>query len=257
MKNKVKAWIRKGCPFNEGLTLLPSGGYLDNFLRICRIQGETPGNKEMLLYQLCRASGISEKEAEQIRKEKPRKAVPEMKPEEIPEDHPILTPSQTAPMELPEKNKIRQEFPFLSEASCPDEFKIMVADKITAYYNYIAAHERLFQAKDISEIKTASRDVLENFIENRQIYEELQHYKLKRKILGKHPVFQRIARAEQIKKMKVSEMINLRDRLKMNIWRTKKSIDEEPGSQLTRQRTERLKDYEFEFTVVNNLIEGN
>ena len=90
-----------------------------------------------------------------------------------------------------ERVVLRNEFPFLSEPGCPEEFKILVADMITAHSRYMKGHDRLFEVanKDNETCFAAARETVENYIDNREMWEELEHYKKTGEILGKHRVF--------------------------------------------------------------------
>ncbi len=155
-----------------------------------------------------------------------------------------------------QRTKLRDDFPFLFEPNCPDELKILVSDKITAFHNYTKAHERLFTAKDNSEMLVAVRDTVENFLNNRLIFAELDHYKKTGKLLKKHPYFKRKRRQEEIQKMSAGALAKLKEQLEMNIWRNKKLIDKEPGHRLTGDRLDRINDYEHSLTFVNSLLEN-
>ena len=90
-----------------------------------------------------------------------------------------------------ERVVLRNEFPFLAEPGCPEEFKILVADMITAHSRYMKGHDRLFEVanKDNATCFAAARETVENYIDNREMWEELEHYKKTGEILGKHRVF--------------------------------------------------------------------
>jgi hypothetical protein len=272
MKEKVIKWLQSGCPFAEGLFLLPASGIMSNFIRICNLQGATKSNVEMLEYQLCKEAGISEKESKLI-KRAPVKKVNNIAPVKeavhisteavnisTEADHintegvHINTEGVHIPTENKETIKLREEFPFLNDPSCPNELKILVSDKISAYYNYCNGHERLFNSPTEGDIFLASRDVVENFILNRIIFEELNYYKKNKKLLMKHAIFDLMKRETEIVKMKVPDLIQLSKQLVMNIWRNQKLINKEPGSEFTKERIERVKKYEFEASVVNRLL---
>lgn len=90
-----------------------------------------------------------------------------------------------------ERVVLRNEFPFLAEPGCPEEFKILVADMITAHSRYMKGHDRLFEVanKDNETCFAAARETVENYIDNREMWEELEYYKKTGEILGVHRVF--------------------------------------------------------------------
>jgi hypothetical protein len=88
-------------------------------------------------------------------------------------------------------NKLREEFPFLSRRDCPDELAILVNKMITAYEDYRTFKQDLFEIDrdDLIKCYESARKVLDAYILNRDIWEELNHYKATGKILGKLPEF--------------------------------------------------------------------
>lgn len=93
--------------------------------------------------------------------------------------------------------KIYNRYPFLRTADCPNEFKVLTADAITAFHNFKEAHTSLFENVVLpQEIMMSNEDIfsvaaqlLENFELNRDIHAELEHYAEKGEILGEHEIF--------------------------------------------------------------------
>lgn len=85
---------------------------------------------------------------------------------------------------------------------CPPELKILVSDKITAYYKYTIAHKQLFACTKLSEYLRLSKEVVKNKIENDLIYKELEYYKKNKSILGKHSIF------DHYKELKALRLLN-------------------------------------------------
>jgi hypothetical protein len=242
MKEEVKQWLTTGQSWNDGLALMARVTYLSHFRSVCLRQGASKSNRRAMEYQLCKIAGISGKDAEKLKAG--YKAAP------VATDTmrtPIAMIQETARLNN-ESKKIRQEFPFLMDPGCPDELKILVADKITAYYKYCEAHEKLN-----GELEH-SRDVVENWLENRLIYKELNYYKKHKKPLMEHPIWEQMKREKEIGKMNVVALVALMKNLNMNIWRNKKQLEKEPDSDLTHERRERIKNYEFELKIVERLL---
>jgi hypothetical protein len=111
--------------------------------------------------------------------------------------------------------KIRNEFPFLAEESCPDELKILITDKINAYNKYVNAHNTLVKVAN-GEIQMSSqeqdlltKEAIENHELNRLIYDELNYYKEKGKILGKHPLFRSLIIKREVESMSMDQLLSL------------------------------------------------
>ena len=81
---------------------------------------------------------------------------------------------ETVPLEVRRGIKIREEYPFLFAEDCPNELKVLVANKISAYYKYVEAHKKLFDAATEEELSALCEDIVDNYIDNREIHEELE-----------------------------------------------------------------------------------
>lgn len=84
--------------------------------------------------------------------------------------------------------RFREKFTFLNSPDCPDILKILVSDMFTAYGKYKEAFARLEATPDdVSSLSTAqeAQAVVENFIANREMWDELEYYRENGKILGK------------------------------------------------------------------------
>ena len=152
---------------------------------------------------------------------------------------------------------LREEFPFLGEKDCPDEFKVMVADMITSHRNYVDGHERLYYVADKSneECYAAAEKVVENYLNNRAIWEELEYYQKSGKILGKHRAFDRLRRREEIENMSAPELMKLYRTLPRNIAHAKKMIQDAKDSEGTKDRMDRIKKSEEELKMVKRMME--
>lgn len=149
---------------------------------------------------------------------------------------------------------MRDDFPFLRDPSCPHELKILIADKITAYHNYTAAHTRLFEADSLEKTFEFSRDTVENYLDNQLIYKELNHFREKGSILGEHPIFDRLRRMDEIRSMRVGDLVTLKIRLENNLVRNRKKIRDQLNHPDSARRIERVRLMELELTEVNRLL---
>jgi hypothetical protein len=94
--------------------------------------------------------------------------------------------------------KLREEFPFLGRKDCPDELAVLVNKMLTAYDEYRGNRDALYQTdtNDLKACYESACGVLNPYIRNREIWDELNHYKLYGRILGKLPEF----RLQRLKK---------------------------------------------------------
>jgi len=254
MKQRILNYLLTDRSFDSGLALYMEIGQSMSFKRVLNRQGFTEYNHELLLDQLRISAGITPEEFRAYTEKPVAKdiAVVVLGPPTHEEVTAFIT-------ELPEyvrkSIKLRDEFPFLREKDCPEELKILVADMISAYENYMQAHERLFAVVTPEEFATATADVVENYLENREIWDELTHYKEKKELLAKHPIFAQMERFKEIRAMKGDELVKLLKSLENNISRNKKNIETDPEHPETHNRRERVEAYQRELAEVKRILE--
>ncbi len=152
------------------------------------------------------------------------------------------------------KIKLREEFPFLSDPDCPDVFKILVADKITAYHTYVKRHPDLFTASTPQEQFEAVRDVVENYIENRDLYKELNYFKKHKEILGDHFIFKKFKRLEELKKLSTEELVVRKDNLKKYVRRYSKAEENLKKPERVDAVRDKLELYSWELEQVERML---
>ena len=111
--------------------------------------------------------------------------------------------------------KLRDEYPFLNDENCPDVFKVLVSDKITAYKNYAAKHAEALEAADQvdaeDKLYTLAKEAITNFQNNIDIKDELDHYRdTNGKILGKHPKLKNLRIEQEIGEMSEADLVKHR-----------------------------------------------
>lgn len=262
MKDKVIQFFKNlptepRAQFNEALLLFKEASKLnDGQFRFYNKSGYTKANLENLLYDLKKAVNVTDAE---IRKAV--KVVVEVNPsKEISEKtastktfeaHQLGESFKTAtvlnskeevftkaPDEVKEAIKFKDEFPFLNEAECPDEFHILTGRKFTAFYAWQKAHAHLLvniedTDKDASPIAMTPEEVsvlasaaVENFEANQLIWKELNHYKETGAILGKHPIFLERQFKEKIEAMTNAEASKRLSNLDNYIRRDKRHLED-------------------------------
>tara|TARA_R110002126_G_scaffold39767_3_gene117644 strand:- start:5412 stop:6290 length:879 start_codon:yes stop_codon:yes gene_type:complete len=192
--------------------------------------GFSPNNLETILYDLKKMAGVSDSEirnakAKGIKIDKPitesQKESIEASKKAILKEFGATNKEEVftkAPDFVKEEFKLKDEFPFLKEEDCPDEFYILVGKKFNHYDAYVAAHKDLLvtipdteeDAAPIpltqEEINTLAKKAVENFVVNQQIWDELNHYKETGKVLGKHPVFVEYKLKEKVGNLTVEDV---------------------------------------------------
>ena len=110
---------------------------------------------------------------------------------------------------------LREEFKFLNDKDCPNELKILVADKITVWKQYEAIQEQIvilnakeeLTAEEKESLSELAKDAVAAFEENQAIYEELNAYNETGKVLGKHPIFRKLQMEREVEEMSTEELV--------------------------------------------------
>ena len=69
------------------------------------------------------------------------------------------------------------------------ELEALVSRKFSKYHAYVRLHRKLRDCTSLEECATVSRELIDSYIGNRMIWEELNYYKENHSLLGKHPAF--------------------------------------------------------------------
>ena len=197
--------------------------------------GYTPSKYENLVYEIKKSQNITDKEIALYQ--------PGDEDEEIvlTNDAPVLTAEQIAEAEQKQKEadelalkqenpilaeihnlpdvqtglKLRDEYPFLNDENTPDVFKVLVADKITAYKKYASLHAEALEATDEADAEDKlyelASEAVKAFQLNIDIKDELDHYRdTEGKVLGKHPKLKDLKIEQEIDEMSEADLIKHR-----------------------------------------------
>lgn len=155
------------------------------------------------------------------------------------------------------EKQIREQFPFLSSPDCPPELKILVSDKITAYYAYCQAHRQLFDCTSSEQQFSTVKQLVEAFIENRNIFEELDFYREHGRIRGDHPVFTQYEELRELRRLSAVELYVRKKRLEHNIWRITSQLKEkDQKGDVTLYRERRLVHKQNLLKEIDRLLQG-
>ncbi len=134
---------------------------------------------------------------------------------------------QEAPEPVRKMISFRDRYPFLNSKDCPDELKILVADMISSYYRYKEAHARLQTLDDQDSEKAAieCEMIVKEYINNREIREELDYYKEHGKILGKMARLQTAEPAEDLSALSEIDLMKQLNSASANVSKHKKSVN--------------------------------
>ena len=156
----------------------------------------------------------------------------------------------------PQQSSFRKEWPFLQDGDCPPELKVLAADKITAYHNYVTAHALLFECRTIDECYETAKKLIENYVENRKIVSEFAYYKEHHTLLGKHPIFGELNRLAELRQLPLPDLFRRRENLAKDIWRLRKQVTERLQPHLLPTREARLAARQRELKEIDKMLAG-
>lgn len=261
MKKKIIDFLSSDRDFARGTSLYMQHGQSLAFKTTLNRQGETPYNRNQLYEELRKLAGLTEEElayylAQPLIAVEPALGVAEPPAVDLPvsavEKQQFL---EEIPQEVIKTIRLRDEFPFLSLPDCPNELKILVSDRITAYHKYVEAHKRLFDATTSEELGELASTVVENYLENCQIWDELKCFKETGKVLGEHPIFKLEQRLAEIRSLDIPGLVRLKKSLENNLARTRKAVLDNPEHKETAARQGRIESYSLELAEVNRLLQ--
>jgi hypothetical protein len=142
----------------------------------------------------------------------------------------------------------------LNHPDCPVELKALVTDKFSSYYLYRELHKQLFDCTNIQECAGVTGSLIENYLENRAIYAELDFYRQHKTLLGKHPIFKHFVKMKELRKKPIKELVKRQRQLEHAIWRIQSEIKKGDKPHLDSDRRERLREKEAELAEVNRLL---
>lgn len=131
-----------------------------------------------------------------------------------------------APEAITKMIRFREKYPFLNSPDCPDELKILVADMFTAYGRFKEAHARLRDIPD-EDSEKAFREceaVVEEYLRNREIWEELDYYREHGSILGKAAKFREAKQKAAISELTDLELVRQLQSASVNVSKHKKAV---------------------------------
>lgn len=130
-------------------------------------------------------------------------------------EHPVLIGLKTE-TSAQEGLKIRDEYPFLNDPNCPDVFKVLVSDKITAYKEYAKKHAEALEAADQGEAEEKLYELasaaVKDYQMNQDIKAELDFYRdSPGRVLGKHPALAGMKLQQEVNDMSEADLLQQRN----------------------------------------------
>ena len=227
MRDKVIEWLKGGADAHDGVNLMEQAGASSLTLRLLRSNPSV--HKKMMISFLCRKFGIQE-------------------------NFSVAWNSHEVVFKKKE-NPFRQEFQFLGQPGCPVELEALASRKISKYQDYVRLHNSLRNCTSLTECADVSRELIESYMENRMIWNELNYYKEHRTLLGKHSIYGEFRRRNELLRLPVKELVRRQIQVENNIWRVKSELSRKDKPHLDMIRRERLAGYEQELSDINRLLE--
>ncbi|MFZ4705386.1 MAG: hypothetical protein ACOYMF_05200 [Bacteroidales bacterium] len=260
MKEKILNWLKLDRKFKTGFSLYNQFGNNLALKTTFNRQGETPFNQQLLMEELRKLAGIDKDDFKNIISTPVNVYLKQDKKVETIPAAPKLTIDPTdiecLKSNLPEPArkfiKLRDEFPFLSTPECPKELKLLVADMLTAYDAYKKAHADCFTAENEEQLLEYAKSTVENYLDNRLIWDELNHYKETGEILGVHPIYEELKSMAEIKILNAKDLAKMKNNIRSSITKMRKSIEKGDKPELNLQRQASLVSKEKLLVEVEN-----
>lgn len=125
------------------------------------------------------------------------------------------------PEEVKASIKLREQFPFLRDPQCPDSLKLLVSELITSFENFKGNQPKLHENLSDVDAQALVDVILQDYIDNKQAWDELEHFKTTGKVLGLHPIFELIKGKEELSAMKTEDLAKKIKNLENNIARNR------------------------------------
>lgn len=135
------------------------------------------------------------------------------------------------------------------------ELEALASRKFTKYRAYVRLHHQLRDCTSLEDCARVAGELVDNYIDNRLIWEELTWYKEHGSLLGKHPAFAEFRRRRELNNLPVKELVKRLRQVEMNIWRVKSEMAKGDKPHLDATRRERLAGYEKERADIVRLLE--
>ena len=135
------------------------------------------------------------------------------------------------------------------------ELEALASRKFTKYRAYVRLHRQLRDCTSLEDCAKVAGELVDNYIDNRLIWEELTWYKEHGSLLGKHPAFAEFRRRRELNNLPVKELVKRQRQVEMNIWRVKSEMAKGDKPHLDATRRERLAGYEKERADIVRLLE--
>ena len=248
---QLRDWLAGPRDMTEGAALYRRFG-TNRMLKRQFSSDRTPMAREMLVNEIRKLAGLSELEMQSIRR---RAAVSSGVPVQ---SAPASEPAREVPESEKQKIRFRERFPFLGSDGCPEVLKVLVADMFTAYGRFREAFESL-QKGDLQRVMAPECEAaVDNYIENRMIFDELTYYRDHGKLLGTHPKVRAVLSPDDepdYMTMDVGELVRKLNSAQVNVSKASSSVRKADTDEKRAAAEERLERWKIRLETIRAAVE--
>lgn len=261
MKEKIIAYLSGPRPYREGIALYEEYGLNLMLKATFRRNTETELLRATLMEELRKLAGLSETAFRTMQRKAADSphissafigAVGEINAEETTVNVPVTPVVENV-------IRFRDRFPFLNSPDCPDVLKILVADMFTAYDLYLKTFRELGELPDDAELEQAfgiAKTTVENYLEDRSIWEELEYYRDNHVLLGKHPRVAASLASDELSNKSDLEVMNIRKNAASNVSKWKKKLETVEGEEERAKALAAVDKWEFMKSAAEKELEN-
>ena len=97
------------------------------------------------------------------------------------------------------------------------ELEALASRKFAKYHAYVRLYKQLRGCADLGECAKVAGELVDSYIDNRLIWQELNWYQEHGSILGKHPAFAEFRRRKELVRMSFKQLMRRLRQVEMNI----------------------------------------
>ncbi len=278
MHKEIKDWLSGPRNYTEGVALYDKYGFNKN-LKMNFNKMNPATMMPTLVYELAKLVGLTEAQANALPRTAAKPAPAKQEPQQPTQEHTLedmilelavklkvsvdeifeqqleneemqstLDELAQKYQEVPETTKkvirFREKYPFLKSPDCPNELKIMVSDMFAAYDVYREAYAKLDDKNSQDENFKLAKDVVENYLQNKAMWDELDHYKENGTVLGEHPIFETLKLRDEIAGLSDLDLPKKLSNARSNITKAKNAIAAAKDDEAKAAADERLAKWE-------------
>lgn len=223
MKTTIQNYLSGARSYAEGVSLYERFGKNRQLKRAFRMHPESRILRMTLLEELRKLAGLSESEYRNLRQFAKKCHLP-MAEDPAPANTRHYTPVGD---EAQKKIRFRERFTFLKSADCPEVLKLLVNDMFASFDAYREAHNTLASLPSDTPLETTApltRKAVEEMLNDRMIWDELQHYQEHKTLLGLHPDVKDYLKWKEYREMSDFDLMQRRKNAASNLSKYKAKI---------------------------------